>query len=65
MRKVILLAAIFLGTVTLVNAQTAPAAKTETTKVVKHAKKQAKKAEATATAAKVEAPKASAMPAKK
>lgn len=64
MKKVILLVALFLGTATLVNAQTAPAAKTDV-KVVKHTKKHAKKAESTATAVKMETPKTATMPSKK
>ena len=59
-----MLVAMFLGTAALVNAQTAPAAKTDV-KVIKHAKKLAKKAEATATAVKMETPKAATMPSKK
>lgn len=69
MRKVLIMAALFLGTTAMVNAQTTPA-KTETPKEVKHAKhaKHAKKkaekttmkAEATTVtaAAKTETPKA-------
>lgn len=63
MKKVFMLAALVLGTTAMVNAQTAPAAKAEVKKEVKHAKKAAAKAEkaavkADAAAAKVEAPKA-------
>jgi hypothetical protein len=53
MRKVLMLAALVLGTTSMVNAQTAPAAKTETKEVkkeVKHAKKAAAKAEKKAIA---------------
>lgn len=66
MRKVLIMAALFLGTTAMVNAQTTPA-KTETPKEVKHAKHAKKKAEKTTmkaeattvtAAAKTETPKA-------
>lgn len=44
MKKVLMLAALVLGTTTMVNAQTTPA-KTETPKEVKHVKHAKKKAE--------------------
>ncbi|MCF6131617.1 hypothetical protein [Flavobacterium wongokense] len=51
MRKVLMLALLALGTTAMVNAQTAPAAKAEVKKEVKHAKKAAKKAEKAAVKA--------------
>lgn len=60
MKKVLMLAAILLGTTVMVNAQTEPA-KTPA-KEVKHTKKKAKKAAAATTAAAM--PEAAAAPAK-
>lgn len=66
MKKVLMLAALFLGTTVMVNAQTAPAAKAETKeakKEVKHAKKAEKKA--VKAEAKADAAATKAAPAKK
>ena len=56
MKKVLMLAALFLGTTGMVNAQAAPAGKAEVKEVkkeVRHAKKTAAKAEKKAAAAEV------------
>ena len=63
MKKVLMLAVLVLGTTTMVNAQTAPSAKAEVKKEVRHTKKATKKAEKAAVkaetaTAKIEAPKA-------
>ena len=60
MRKVLMLAILALGTSAMVNAQTAPAAKAEVKKEVRHAKKSAAKAEKAAVKAEAAAAKAEA-----